>query len=51
MKNGYTVICSGKENHFNGVGIIIHSKINENLSGFWAISDRVPLTKLKNFTA
>ena len=33
-KNGYTIIYSGNENHFNGVGIIIHPKISENLSGF-----------------
>ena len=47
-KNGYTIIYSGNENHFNGVGIIIHPKISENLSGFWAIFDRVLLVKLKN---
>ena len=47
-KNGYTIIYSGNENHFNGVGIIIHSKISGNLSGFSTISDRVLLVKLKN---
>ena len=47
-KNCYAIIYSGNENHFNGVGVIIHPKISKNLSGFGTISDRVLLVKLKN---
>jgi len=47
-KDGHTIIYSGNKNHSNGVGIIINRRLNERIIGYWPISDRVLLVKMKN---
>ena len=42
------MICSGGNEHQNGVGIISSNKIANTISGYGAISDRVPMVKLQD---
>lgn len=46
-KNGYEVIYSGGDKHKNGVGIILNSQTASCMMGYWAVSDRVMLVKIK----
>ena len=47
-KNGYTIVFSGHEKeHKNRVGFIMKENIFKALMGFWAISDKSILIKLK----
>lgn len=46
--DNYTVIFSGNNNHSNGVGFILAPNVASKISGYWAVSDRVILVKLKN---
>ena len=43
----YKIIYSGGDKHEKGVGIILDKERSKSLMGYWAISDRVLLVKLK----
>ena len=43
----FVLIYSGGENHRNGIGILIKKSVNASLIGFWPISDRVMVAKIK----
>ena len=43
----YTVIYSGGHKHERGVGILLDEQISKCLIGYWTISDRRMLVKLK----
>ena len=43
----YVLIYSGGENHRNGIGIMIKKSVNASLIGFWPISNRVMMAKIK----
>ena len=43
----YTVIYSGGHKHERGVGILLDEQISKCLIGYWTISDRIMLVKLK----
>ena len=47
VKDDYTMIYSGGEDHKNGVGIILRNEVAKSLIGYWAISDRVVMVKLQ----
>ena len=47
MKDDYTMIYSGGEDHKNGVGIILRNEVAKSLIGYWPISDRVVMVKLQ----
>ncbi|KAG1681055.1 DNA replication licensing factor MCM5 [Nymphon striatum] len=46
-KNKYRIIYSGGEKHQRGVGIILNKQVSKSLLGFWAISDRILLVKVR----
>ena len=46
-KDKYTLIYSGGEDRSNGVGVMIKNTIAKSIVGYWAISDRVLLVKIK----
>jgi endonuclease/exonuclease/phosphatase family metal-dependent hydrolase len=46
-KDNHTLIYSGGGQHQHGVGIIMTKKVSQSLFGFWPISDRVILMKLR----
>ena len=41
-----TVIFSGGKTHMRGVGMILDKELSKSVEGYWAISDRVLLTKI-----
>ena len=43
----FTIIYSGGMKHEKGVGILIDKNISKSILGYWAISDRILLVKLK----
>ena len=43
----HTMIYSGGENHRNGVGIVMKNSVAKSMIGFWTISERVIMMKLK----
>ena len=43
----HTMIYSGGENHRNGVGIVMKNSVSKSMIGFWTISERVIMIKLK----
>ena len=43
----YTVIYSGGHKHERGVGILLDEQRSKCLIGYWTISDRIMLVKLK----
>ena len=43
----YKIIYAGGDKHEKGVGIILDKERSKSLMGYWAISDRVLLVKLK----
>ena len=43
----YNIIYSGGDKHEKGVGIILDKERSKSLMGYWPISDRVLLVKLK----
>ena len=45
-KDGHTVLYSGNNKHTNGVGFLIHRSLNNNIKGFYGITDRVALLKI-----
>ena len=47
-KDGHTVLYSGNNKHTNGVGFIVHRSLNNNIKGFYGISDRVALLKISS---
>ena len=47
VKENHTMIYSGGNDHYNGVGIILRNKIANTIMGYWAISDRVLMVKLQ----
>ena len=47
VKDDYTMIYSGGEDHKNGVGIILRNEMAKSLIGYWPISDRVVVVKLQ----
>ena len=49
-KDKYTLIYSGGEDHSNGVGVMVKNTIAKSIVGYWAISDRVLLVKIKRKT-
>lgn len=42
-----TIIYSGGRNHMRGVAILLRSPFKELISGYYAVSDRILLTKLE----
>ena len=46
VKDDYTMIYSGGEDHKNGVGIILRNEVAKSMIGHWPISDRVVMVKL-----
>ena len=40
MKDDYTMIYFGGEDHKNTVGIILRNEVAKSLIGYWPISDR-----------
>ena len=47
VKDDYTMISSGGEDHKNGVGIISRNEVAKSLIGYWPMSDRVVMVKLQ----
>ena len=47
VKDDYTMIYSGGEDHKNGVGIILRNEVAKSLIRYWPISDRVIVVKLQ----
>ena len=47
-KDGHTVLHSGNNEHTKGVGFIVHCSLNNNIKGFYGISDRVALLKISS---
>ena len=47
-KDGHTVLYSGYNKHANGVGFIVYRSFNNNIKGFYGISDRVALLKISS---
>ena len=47
IQENHTMICSGGENHRNGVRIVMKNSVAKPIMGFWAISDRVIMMKLE----
>ena len=47
VKDGYTMIYSGGEDHKNGVGIILRNEVAKSMIGYWPISDRVVMVNLQ----
>ena len=47
MSRAYTVIYSGGHKHERGVGILLDEQRSKCLIGYWTISDRIMLVKLK----
>ena len=45
VKDNYTMIYSGGEDHKNGVGIILRNKVAKSMIRYWPISDRVVMVK------
>ena len=45
--NGYKFVYSGGQRHENGVGFILDRERAKGMLGYWAISDRVLLLKMK----
>ena len=45
--NGYKFVFSGGQRHENGVGFILDRERAKGMLGYWAISDRVVLLKMK----
>ena len=43
----HILIYSGGEDHSNGIGILMKKSVNASLMGFWPISDRVMMAKIK----
>ena len=46
VKDDYTMIYSGGEDHKNGVGITLRNEVAKSMIGYWPISDRVVMLKL-----
>ena len=47
VKDDYTMIYFGGEDHKNGVGINLRNEVAKSLTGYWPISDRVVMVKLQ----
>ena len=47
VKDDYTMIYFGGEDHKNGVGIILRIEVAKSMIGYWPISDRVVMVKLQ----
>ena len=47
VKDDYTMIYSGGEDHKNGVGIILRNEEAKSMIGYWPISDRVVMVKMQ----
>ena len=47
VKDDYTMIYSGGEDHKNGVGMMLRNEVVKSLIGYWPISDRVVVVKLQ----
>ena len=45
VKDDYTMIYSGDEDHKNGAGIISRNKVAKSLIGYWPISHRIVMVK------
>ena len=43
----HLIIYSGGDDHRNGIGILMKKSVNASLIGFWPISDRVMMAKIK----
>ena len=47
VKDDYTMINSGGEDDKNGVGIMLRNEVAKSMIGYWPISDRGVMVKLK----
>ena len=47
MKEGHTVLYSGNDKHSNGVGFIVDRSCSKIIKGFFGISDRVAVLKIR----
>ena len=45
--DSYKIIYSGGDKHERGVGVILDSRTAKTLKGYWTISDRVMLVRMK----
>lgn len=45
--DGYTIMYSGSNLHYNGVDIVINSKTAKACKGFWTVSGRVIFAKFQ----
>ena len=43
----YTMYYSGGDDHEHGVGILLNKTVANSVTGFWPVSDRIALVKLK----
>ena len=43
----HVLVYSGGEEHRNGIGILMKQRIAASMIGYWPISDRVMMVKLK----
>ena len=46
-KDSHTILYSGREEHRNGVGILMNNNIARSIMGYWPLSNRVILVKLQ----
>ena len=46
-RDKYTMIYSGRDEHKNGVGIILRKKIANSIIGYWPVSDRIIMVKIR----
>ena len=46
-KDDYILIYSGGTQHVHGVGILLKSDLEKNIQGYWSVSDRVILLKIR----
>jgi len=48
-KDEHTIVYSEGKKHEKGVGVILNQHISSCFQGYWALSDRVLLLKLKGY--
>ena len=46
-RDKYTMIYSGRDERKNGVGIILRKKIANSIIGYWPVSDRIIMVKIR----
>ena len=46
-KDKYTMIYSGGDEHKNGVGIILGKKLVDSIIGYWSVSERIIMVKIR----